>query len=189
MMNDFSRASDAWQQSLELGATRSTYTNLGLSYYYLGRFADAVSMQQKAAEIAPLDHRIWGRLAESARFVDGMEAASQEAYGKAIGFAQERLSVNPRDWETLGLLALYSAHVGDREKSLTTLGKGLALAPNEPDMHYFAALTYLELGDEASAHDELRQSLDLGFSPRLVEADPDIAPLLQQAHFQALLVD
>lgn len=189
MLNDFSRASDAWQKSLQLGETRSTYTNLGLSYYYLGRFADAVEMQEKAAAIAPRDHRIWGRLAESARFVDGMQAVSADAYAKAIEFAGERLGVNPRDWETVGLLALYLAHAGERERSLTTLGRGLALAPQEPDMHYFAALAYLELGDEASAHDELKQSLDLGFSPRLVEADPDIAPLLNQGRFQALLAD
>lgn len=187
MLNDFDRAAQSWEQSLALGGTRSTYTNLGLSNYYAGRFAKAVEMQQRAVEITPNDHRIWGRLAESARFVSGMESLSQDAYRKAIGFAQERLQVNPRDWETLGLLALYQAHVVEAERALSTLGRGLAVAPREPDMHYFAALVYLELDNEDAAFTELQTALELGFSPRLVRADPDIQPLLAQERFQALL--
>lgn len=187
MMNEFEHASHAWQQSLALGATRSTYTNLGLSLYYSGRFADAVDMQRNAAEIAPTDHRVWGRLAESARFVDGLGDESDRAYRKAISFAQDRLRVNPRDWETLGLLALYQAHTDASDDALINLGKGLALAPTQADMHYFAALVYLELDNEDAALSRLQSALELGFSPRLVRADPDILPFLQQDRFQALL--
>lgn len=189
MLNDFEGAGSAWEQALAIEGTRSIFTNLGLSYYYLGRFSEALDMQREAVALAPRDHRIWGRLAESARFVAGLQTSSAEAYGKAIEFAQERLQVNPRDWETLGLLALYESHAGQTEHALITLGKGLALAPEEPDMHYFAALTYVELGNLDAAYEELQRALELGFSSRLVRADPDIAPLLDQARFQALLMD
>lgn len=189
MLNDFEGASDAWERSLELRETRSTYTNLGLAYYYDGNFERAVEMQRRAAVLAPTDHRIWGRLAESSRFVDGLETESLEAYHSAIRFAEERLDINARDWETVALLALYQAHVGSTDEALITLGRGLALAADQPDMHYFAALTYLEIGKTDEAFDALSESLQMGFSPRLVTADPDIAPLLSQPPFTALSLD
>ena len=189
MLNDFDGASQAWERSLELRETRSTYTNLGLAYYYDASFDRAVAMQRRAAELAPTDHRVWGRLAESARFVDGLETESKEAYFSAIRFAEERLDINARDWETLALLSLYQAHVGETDAALLSLGRGLALAADQPDMHYFAALTFLEVGKPEEAFDALSDSLQMGFSPRLVTADPDIAPLLSQPPFNALLLD
>ena len=42
-------------------------------------FEAAAEMQQKAIELAPNDHRCWGRLAESSRFIDGAVELAADA--------------------------------------------------------------------------------------------------------------
>ncbi|MEM7280460.1 MAG: tetratricopeptide repeat protein, partial [Pseudomonadota bacterium] len=187
MLNDFTRSGAIWERSLELGESRSTYTNLGLSYYYSGDFARAVEMQQRALTIAPTDHRLWGRLAESSRFVDGMEGVSQEAYEKAISYAKERLKINARDWYTLGLLALYQSHVDENIEALENMTRAMDIAADEPDLHYLAALVHQQQNNRQAMFESLREAFDLGFSPQLIASDPDLAPIQDHQEYKALL--
>jgi TolB-like protein/Flp pilus assembly protein TadD len=187
MLGDFERAGEAYEASLALAPTRTVYTNTGLMYYYTGRFDLAVEMQQRAVELAPEDHRIWGRLAESARFVTGMEEQSQLAYQRAYELATVRLRINPRDADTIGHLALYAAHLGKHAETDALLVRGFDVARDDPDMHYFAALVAIEGGDIPRAYEHLVRSLELGFSATLIQADPDIAPLIEDGKLQALL--
>lgn len=187
MLEDFKSSGQAWERSLALGESRSTYTNLGLSYYYTGEFEKAVEMQQQAINIAPNDHRLWGRLAESARFVPGMADVSDAAYDKAIEFGQERLTINQRDWYTLGLLALYQAHRNQTTQADRNMQKALTVAPDEPDLHYLKALMHHELGDRAATYEALETAFKLGFSTRLIASDPDLGPLQSEEAFKALL--
>ena len=187
MLNDYEHAAEAWERSLQLRPNRSAYTNTGLSYYYLGRFLDAAEMQMKAIELTPEDHCVWGRLAESYRFVPGMEIDTQEAYQNAIEFAERSLVVNSKDWRLIALLALYCSHAAHVNKAKDYLQRALALAGSEPDMHYFAALVTLQLDDEKSTYVHLRQALALGFKPRLIREDPDLAALMGNEEFVSLL--
>ena len=87
MLGDTERARIAFDRSLQLKPTRGAYTNIGMFYYYAGEFDTAAVMQEEALEYAPDDHRIWGRLAESYRFMPGEEREAQSAYKKAAQLA------------------------------------------------------------------------------------------------------
>ena len=60
MIGDFEKATIAWQRSVELLPTHYAYSNIGSSYFFLGRFEDAIEMYHRAIEIAPDDFETWG---------------------------------------------------------------------------------------------------------------------------------
>ncbi|MDH3647079.1 MAG: tetratricopeptide repeat protein [Gammaproteobacteria bacterium] len=187
MHGDAEKARVAWDRALELKPTRLGYTNKGLVYYYAGQFADAVDMQLKALEIAPDDHRLWGRLAESYRFVPGKEAESQEAYVKAAGLAETKLNINAKDWVTMGLLGLYYAHLNQIDRALRLAGKSVEISQRNPEALYYLALTRLKGGDQTGAIDLLAEAVALDEQYRqFIVSDPDLQPIKDERFAQLL---
>lgn len=187
MLGDKRKSREAYDQSLELKPSRQAFTNMGLRYYYDGQFQDAVDMQQRALEYASDDHRVWGRLAESYRFIPGAEADAERSYEAALQFAEAVLEVNAEDWETLGLLGLYSAHLGRFAEARQHVDRAVALSDRAPTTLYFMALIRYETEDNAGALAVLEELLEMdpGYIP-IVRGDPDLAGLLRSSGAQAL---
>lgn len=184
MLGDAEAARAAWDRSLALQPSRQAYTNLGLRYYYAGRFDDAVSMQRKALEYAPDDHRVWGRLAESYRFLGGHQADSEGAYQRAVELAKARLEVNAEDWSTRGLLGLYLAHSKQLEEGVREVGRAVADSGRSPEALYYQALVRLRLGDRDGALEALSEALDKDPQYRqFVQTDPDLIALAGDPRF------
>ncbi len=195
MLGDREAASDAWikvEQS-NLPVERSTlatlHSNLGTSYYYDGDFQSAIDSQLRATQLAPNDHEYWGRLAEAHR---GAGQPDQElaAYEKAITIARENLLVNPNDWETHGLLAIYLAFSGI-EGAAGHAERMLTIDPDNATAHYFAALTSYAQGDYDATLASLNRAVSLGFSMEMIKQDPDLNGLAAQLpeQFAAIFQD
>ena len=45
--------------------TSWAYSNIGINYYYLGRFEDAAVMFREAAKLAPKNFQFWGNLGDA----------------------------------------------------------------------------------------------------------------------------
>lgn len=188
MLGDLNRARVAYDRSLELKPSRQGYTNMGLRYYYAGQFDDAVEMQKRALKYAPDDHRVWGRLAESYRFVAGNEAASQQAYKRAAALAEANLGVNESDWITTGLLGLYYSHLGRTEEALRLVDRSVSMSHRKPEALYYQALARLKTGDENNALDALEEAVATDEQYRqFINSDPDLQPLKDSERFARLL--
>jgi len=188
MLGQMDQASLAYDRSLDLKPSRQAYTNIGLSYYYAGNFEDAGRMQQKALEYAPDDHRVWGRLAESYRFVPGRELQSQNAYERAAELAEENLGINESDWRTRGLLATYLAQVNRIEAALNEAHRAVEESRQNSEALYYLALVLLKAGDEAGALDALE--LAVANDPQyrqFIASDPDLAVLAGDERFDLLI--
>jgi Flp pilus assembly protein TadD len=186
-LGDWDEAETAWKKSLELEPTSVAYQNMGTLYYYLHRFEEAAEFNRKALEISTSDHRAWGRLAAALRYVQGQEAASQEAYFKAIELVEERLTVNPDDVEDLSYLAAYSANAGEMDAARETIAKALMLAPQDGPANYFSAIVQIHLGNAEASIEHLEKAVQFGYSLRLVESDPQFAEIREFAKFRALV--
>ena len=187
-LEQYDAAKAAWDRALELEPTRAAYTNRGLDYYYEGRFADAVEMQQKAIELEPNDHRSWGRLAESYRLLGGQEARTREAYATAIIHAEAMLEVNPQDWRTSGLLAIYYVHSGQPEAADSLIESALALSNRDPEALLYAALIAYERGETEATLTTLAEMIERNPAFRIYAAqDPDLKALEGNARFDALM--
>ena len=156
-------------------------------YYYLGRFDDAIEMQRSAVETAPNDYRTWGRLAAAYYQVDGREAESVAAYNRAISLAEDGLVVNSNDSDALKNIALFHARLGDTELAIAGAEKALDLSPQDPDTHFFAAMTYHAIGDIEKCYLSLEQAVKLGYAKKLISAEPALASLHGQDRFEFLI--
>lgn len=189
MLDDLDQAEAAYRRSLELKPSRQGYTNMGLRFYYAGRFEDAVDMQREALKYAPDDHRVWGRLAESLRFATPEDGTVVEAYERARTLAAGNLDVNPSDWSTRGLLGLYSAHVGREDEALAQTQRATADSGDNAEALYYEALVLLKLNRTNQAIDALTRTVaaDPGYA-RFMRDDPDLVALVGQPAFDQLLL-
>ncbi|MBT8072030.1 MAG: tetratricopeptide repeat protein [Gammaproteobacteria bacterium] len=188
-MQQYEAAKSAWDKALEIAPTRTGYTNRGLQYYYEGRFADAVEMQLKAVELAPDDHRVWGRLAESYRFLDGRQKEVKEAYAEAIRLANQKLQVNPKDWRTRGLLATYFSHFDQPDDAKKEIELALGSSGRDPEALLYAALVSHASGDTESTLLALEEMVERNHTFRQYAADdPDLMSLIGNDRFDRLIM-
>ena len=187
MLGNLEDAANAWQRAIEIAPTQSMYGNLGTMYYYLGRFEDSVEMQRKALELAPDDFRMWGRMAAAYLQMDGRRAETTASYNKAIALASEVLAINPNESDTNKNIALFYAHVGQKDLAVHSIEKALELTPRDPDTHFFAALTYLALGEEERSLSELERAVAYGYSTKLIESEYAFDAIRNRERFTVLL--
>ena len=185
---ELAKAADAYSRSLELKPSRQGYTNMGLRLYYAGQFERAAEMQTRALDYAPDDHRVWGRLAESYRFVPGKAAEALEAYSRAAELAEKNLAVNDQEWETHGLLAIYYAHLDRSREARRAAERCLALSQRDSEALYYVALALQRLGDTEAALDALEEAVASDDQYRqFIATDPDLRELEGDSRFQLLL--
>src|SRR4029077_1095073 len=101
----------------------------------------------------PNNYVMWGNLADAYYWAPGRRSESTAAYGTAIALAQDNLSRNPHDAQSLGYLAEYHEMRGVKKTALNCLAASLRLQPKNPDLLFTAAITYQQLGDSKGALD------------------------------------
>jgi len=189
-LQQYDAARTAWDRALELEPTRTGYTNRGLHYYYDGRFDDSAEMQLKAVELAPNDHRAWGRLAESYRQMGGEDEKSLEAYDTAIRLAEEQLGINEKDWRTRAMLAVYLAYTAQNSLALQQVETALQQTGRNPETLLYAALIYNETGDLESTFTAMEEAVAADDSYRWYFAnEPDLKVLHSDLRFQKIIAD
>jgi TolB-like protein/Flp pilus assembly protein TadD len=188
MLGDTQNALLAYQRSLQLKPSRQAYTNIGLLYYYTGQFTEAAKMQKLALDYAPDDHRVWGRLAESYRFIAGKEAESQSAYKRAAELAQNNLKINNESWSTRGVLGVYYVHLGREEEAKNLLELAIEQSQRNPEILYLQALVFLQAGNTEEALVGLEEAVQQEAVYRqFIADDPDLQTLKDNPRFIKLL--
>lgn len=188
MLGDTKQALLAYERSLELSPSRQAYTNLGMFYYYAGQFQQAADMQLKALEYAETDHRIWGRLAESYRFISGQESLSHFAYKRAAELARDNLNINNEDWYTRAMLGLYLVHLSEPTEGMELLEKAIEQSQRNSEILYFKALAVLKKEDTEQAIVLLEEAVALEqYYRQFIALDPDLKGLKDDPRFIALL--
>jgi tetratricopeptide (TPR) repeat protein len=188
MLANYGQAADAWQQSLSIEPTRTAYTNTGLALYNAGSFKAATDMQLKAAQIAPNDHRVWGRLADAQRFVEGESEQAATNYARAADLARDLLEINNQDWRTLGMLSIYLARLNEGEEAMTVARRAMQLSQRNPETLFYTALVRLSEGQTDACLTLLEEAVAKDDYYRfLIETDPDLKRLSELARFQAII--
>jgi TolB-like protein/Flp pilus assembly protein TadD len=171
VLSRYREAADAWQRSLEIEPTRTAYTNTGLALFNAGQYVEAAGMQTRAAELAPGDYRVWGRLGEALRAAGRVDDEASRAFARAIPLAMERLEINPQDWRTRSYLSTYHAHLGERDEATRQITRSLEESRRHPEALLCAA-------DVAHAGGDIDAYLDL--LEEMVEKDPVYAQFIDE---------
>jgi TolB-like protein/tetratricopeptide (TPR) repeat protein/DNA-binding winged helix-turn-helix (wHTH) protein len=168
----FETAIAAFREVIRLRPTSDAYSNIGAGYYYLGRYRAAIRMFNRAAELAPLDHRAWGELGDAYSLTGEDDADALVAYSKARDLAQSAQQLRPDDPVMAISLAYYCAAMGDRACASLQSSRAVALAPASPKIHYYRALVNMRFGEEAAAISAAERALALGYPRALLSRDP-----------------
>ncbi|MDH3421311.1 MAG: tetratricopeptide repeat protein, partial [Gammaproteobacteria bacterium] len=166
--------------------SRWTYSNRGLVHYYRGEFSRAAEDHRRAVSISPEVHSSWGRLGDAYRFIPGEAENAHAAYEKAIELAEQDLSINPSDWDTLARLNTYYAFSGQLDRAAAGLEKLFELT-SDPTAYFFAALVSVQSGNVERAYEYLRRTVESGWSRATIANDPDLASLRGEREFEAII--
>jgi TolB-like protein/tetratricopeptide (TPR) repeat protein/DNA-binding winged helix-turn-helix (wHTH) protein len=185
--NDWEKAETAFQKSLKLASTTMAYRNIGTIYYYQGRYQEAAAMHQQAVELAPQDHWSLGKLAATYQQMEDEGEKSRATYEKAIELASDRLKVEPADAMTMAYLASYLVSVGEQAQAREYAARAVELEPDNPEVWYFSGLVNMQVYNQALAIDDLARAVELGYSRRLLAADPKFVELSEIESFKSLI--
>ncbi len=97
---------------------------------------------ERASQLTPKSEQVWGNLGDAYACVPGRKGDANPAYRRAVQLGQARLAVNANDGETMSVVALYEAKLGDKTKALENIEKARRLAPGSRKVHWEAALIY-----------------------------------------------
>ena len=187
-LQQYDAAKVAFDSALRLKPTRTAYTNRGLQYFYEGHYTDSAEMQLKAIELAPNDHRVWGRLAESYRAMGKNDKLQKDAYATAIPLAESMLEINDQDWRTRAMLATYYAYSDREEDALLQIEVALDTSKRNPEALLYAALVSNALGDEETTLAILEEMIAANNAYRDYAAnEPDFKSLLGNERFDRLI--
>jgi tetratricopeptide (TPR) repeat protein len=186
MAGQYEAAAASFKQSLALRKTAPAYTNLGTIYFFLGRCAEAVPMMQQASELAPNSEQMWGNLGD-AYACAGQRDDANLAYQRAVQLGQRRLTVNANDGETLSVVALYQAKLGDKIKALANIQKARNIAPGSRKVLWEAALVYELAGNRTEALAALTGAIHGGQPLDEVRGEPALKDLRADPRYQNLM--
>ena len=183
----FAQSESAYLRSLDLKPLATTYSNLGLLFYYQGRFDDAVAALRQAVELAQNDHLIHSNLGD-ALWSGGDKLAAFNEFAVAEKLALDALAVNSNDAFVLMDMAWINTMLDRHEEARELIEKALKLVPEDPYVHYIEGLMFNKSGDTSAVLGALQRAIELGYSPQLLAADPSLANLRANKKFALLLV-
>jgi len=189
MAGQYESAAVSFKQSLTLRPTASAYSNLGTIYFFLGRCADAVPLMERASQLAPKSEQVWGNLGDAYACVDGRKRDAEIAYRHAVQLGQNRLAVNANDGETLSVVALYEAKLGDKPKALENIQRARRLSPGSRKVFWESALIYELSGERSEALDALQKAIQGGQPLDEVRGEPALANLRADPRYQRLMAN
>ena len=182
---EFAAAEPLLLTALRLNPTAAAHTNLGVVYYSLGRYEEAAREYRAATESGATGAEAFGGLGDAYRQM-GKRTEAREAYTRAIGLAEERLRVNPKDATIRSGLAMFLAGSGRCPESRREARQAVGGSPST-EVRYYTGLAYAICGDRADAVRNTLKALeggsvlDLRTNPdmREVRDDPAVRRLLK----------
>jgi serine/threonine protein kinase/tetratricopeptide (TPR) repeat protein len=187
-LGQFDRAAEYFRHGLQLAPDNADlYSNAGAVSFYLGRYEEDAAYCRKAIELQPEKYDHWGNLGDAYRMIPGKLNQAREAYHQAIHLAEVQLNVNPNDADMLSSLALYSARVGEKDKSRSYLSKSLEISPHDPDVLRIACLVHLEFSEQKAAIQWLARAVSAGYVKEQLLANPELAALRSEPGFSQLV--
>jgi eukaryotic-like serine/threonine-protein kinase len=184
-------AEDALRKALDLRPVSGVYNNLGALLMFEKRYAEAVPIMEKAAELAITERatsfRLWGNLGDAYWLAKQEPQKARAAWLRAAETVEQQLTGTAGDAERLSLLANYRAKAGKGDEATRRIESAITYAPGSATVRYQAALTYSILGEKDRALNELKLAIEHGYSRNEVRVAPELEPLRADPQYQTLV--
>lgn len=184
MTGDFSQALEAYGRSLQLEPSKDAYSNLATTFYYLGRFPEAIQGYERAAALGQHDYVIQGNLADALWQAEGRRDDAVAIYRRAIELAETELEATPSNPTLQAQLGHFYGRVGETERSRRYLSEALSGGPEMIYVQYFSGVAAADRGDRQIALDAVAELVRMGYPPALLRSAPEFRSLLREAEFK-----
>lgn len=177
----------AFERSIAIEPNADAYSNMGTTYFYQRRYADALVMYEEAIELGEDYYVIWANLADSYRYAPGYKERAPEAYQRAIQLAEEELKIDPGNAHLRSSLAVIHSKVEDHENALAEISKAKNQAPNNVPIIFNCILVYELINQREKALQALQEYIKLGGSIEEVRNHPDLSGLRTDSQYKKLV--
>jgi eukaryotic-like serine/threonine-protein kinase len=181
----YDQATDAIEKGLRLSRNANGYSNLGTAFFGTGKFNLAIPFFQQALALDPGGDVYAANLA-SAYQQSGQSAKAIELYHTAVDLARKALTAQPDNFEVLGHLAVYYAHLGNADASYECIREARSLDPENPDLLFEESIVNALFKRNRAAIDGLAVILSRGYPMARVLSTPDLQSLLEEPDFRQL---
>lgn len=178
-LGDNAKAGAAFERSNAIKRNPDACSNLAHLYFYRGRYADAVTMNEAAIGFGRGDYLLYGNLADAYHFTPGNEAKAIEAYRKAIELVEKELTANPSDSHLRSSLAAFLAKLGQAERARTEIAEALRVKPGDTSVVLKSVMVFELSGARPQALEALREYTRLKGPMDEIAKDPFLAGLRQ----------
>ncbi|MDQ6759480.1 MAG: protein kinase [Acidobacteriota bacterium] len=188
MLDRDTEAAEALQKALAIRPTPYVLTNLGMLYYYSGRYQDAASAFQRAIAAGANDFQLWGNLGSAYRFTPGNQAKVKEAYEQAIRLLEERIASEPGNLNLGCIKAEYLAQAGQKDAAWQAVQHYQAESKLEPKSQFFLGEASELCGHRDKALELLGKAVQRGLPVRVIRSDPDLLALRSDPGYHTLVL-
>lgn len=157
--------------------------SLGLAQMLLGQYEAAASSFEALLDLKPSSPMSLMNLADCLA-LQRKDDVANEFYRKALQVADS--DPNPDHPNVLTVRSQCLAHLGRSSEAVQAIQRRLAVAPDDLNSHFDAALVYSVIGERTSAVVSARRAVELGLEPRWLEL-PWFDVLRDSNDFRALL--
>jgi Flp pilus assembly protein TadD len=77
--------------------------------------------------------------------------------------------------------------LGEKQKAQRQIGDAEKLAPRDPEVLYYAAMVYVQAGDQKKSLDKLERAVAAGYPAAGVRDTPNFSVLENDPRFRALI--
>ncbi len=187
LQDDLEASRLTFERSVEVDSTDNYFalSNLGTLHFNAARFADAITVYERALVISDSEYEVWGNLAFAYAFGAEPEKA-RTPFERAIELAEEVRTNESASDELLADLAGFYAMVDQAETSRDLLVQVIALEPDDPQVHAKIGETFEDLKDREAALEWIGRAIEGGIPPRLFESRPMLRDLVADPRYRIL---
>lgn len=187
-LNDSGKPSEAitmYRRAIDIRPSYMAWSNLGTAYSGAKRLSEAAEAYQNALDIDDSDWLVWGNLAYVYSWMGDKADEAAAAFTRAIELAEAARLQDPRDAWAPSDLGLYYAKAGETELALQRAGTAIALSSDSGEILAAAAEVYELVGQRDKAVELAQKALDLGYSRRQFQRNPETVELLTDPRLES----
>ena len=185
---DFNAAEMEFKKAIELNPSLfEAYYYFARTRFHQGDMVEAAELFAKAASLNPEDYQSRLLRVQILRGAGQIEKARDEAR-QGIEVVEKHLEFHPDDVRALHLGAGSLIVLGDTDKAMNWLKRGLEIDPDDPISHYNVACNYATLNRIEESLDHLERAAEIGtISKDWMENDADLVNLHSHPRYESLL--
>jgi tetratricopeptide (TPR) repeat protein len=180
----FTEAEKAYNHALRIKRTPSNLNNLGSTFAYEKRDADALPLYQEAVKLEPANFRYWMNIGDSERRLGHPQAATA-AYQKLVDLTQAQLQADSASASARSFLAYGLARLGNKAQAEQEAGQVQSSSDNQ--LLRNVLFTYEALGERDRALDIAARLTPA--TRKILQHHPDLADFCRDSRFKQLLAN